>query len=137
MGATPGGELGGTWGSPTVDATHAGGTHLALSSATPLVEAGAGSAGSGTAASKDDHVHPASGAAGAIVAIVGQEEHTSDGVTTTFTLAQTYEPGSVSARNQTTGHWLSVTEVLPDQATVSAAGTAADVIAFAYAPMSI
>lgn len=30
-----------------------------LSSATPLVDSGTGSAGSGTAASKDDHVHPA------------------------------------------------------------------------------
>ena len=27
VGATPGGELGNTWASPTVDATHAGGTH--------------------------------------------------------------------------------------------------------------
>ena len=27
VGATPGGELGGTWAAPTVDATHAGGTH--------------------------------------------------------------------------------------------------------------
>jgi len=27
VGTTPGGELGGTWASPTVDATHAGGTH--------------------------------------------------------------------------------------------------------------
>jgi hypothetical protein len=29
VGATPGGELGGTWASPTVDATHAGSTHTA------------------------------------------------------------------------------------------------------------
>jgi hypothetical protein len=29
VGTTPGGELGGTWASPTVDATHAGGTHHA------------------------------------------------------------------------------------------------------------
>lgn len=32
---------------------------LALSSSTPLVESGSGAAGSGTTASKDDHVHPA------------------------------------------------------------------------------
>lgn len=31
VGATPGGELGGTWASPTVDATHAGTTHAAAS----------------------------------------------------------------------------------------------------------
>jgi hypothetical protein len=64
VGTSPGGELGGTWASPTVDATHAGSTHIALSSATPLVESGSGSAGSGTAASKDDHVHPAAGGGG-------------------------------------------------------------------------
>ena len=29
VGTTPGGELGGTWGSPTVDATHSGSTHSA------------------------------------------------------------------------------------------------------------
>src|SRR6187551_3470225 len=28
VGTTPGGELGGTWASPTVDATHAGSTHV-------------------------------------------------------------------------------------------------------------
>ena len=32
VGSTPGGELGGTWAAPTVDATHAGCTHLALGS---------------------------------------------------------------------------------------------------------
>lgn len=30
VGTTPGGELGGTWGSPTVDTTHSGSAHLAL-----------------------------------------------------------------------------------------------------------
>jgi hypothetical protein len=30
VGTTPGGELGGTWASPTVDATHSGSAHLAL-----------------------------------------------------------------------------------------------------------
>lgn len=29
VGTTPGGELGGTWASPTVDATHSGSTHTA------------------------------------------------------------------------------------------------------------
>jgi hypothetical protein len=29
VGATPGGELGGTWSSPTVDATHSGSAHHA------------------------------------------------------------------------------------------------------------
>ena len=30
VGTTPGGELGGTWGSPTVDATHSGSAHTAI-----------------------------------------------------------------------------------------------------------
>lgn len=34
VGATPGGELGGTWASPTVDATHSGSTHHAQAHAT-------------------------------------------------------------------------------------------------------
>ncbi len=44
VGATPGGELGGTWASPTVDATHSGSAHLAL-----------GSSGSTAAAGNHDH----------------------------------------------------------------------------------
>lgn len=42
----------------------------ALSSATPLVESGAGGAGAGTAASKDDHVHPAAAGGGLLQAFV-------------------------------------------------------------------
>lgn len=40
VGTTPGGELGGTWASPTVDATHAGSTHLALGSTSSTAAAG-------------------------------------------------------------------------------------------------
>ena len=40
VGTTPGGELGGTWASPTVDATHAGSTHLALGSTGATAAAG-------------------------------------------------------------------------------------------------
>lgn len=70
VGTSPGGELGGTWASPTVDATHSGSAHIALSTATPLVESGSGAAGSGTAASKDDHVHPAaSGGSGTVTTV--------------------------------------------------------------------
>lgn len=64
VGTTPGGQLGGTWASPTVDASHSGSVHVALSESTPLVELGSGSAGIGTASSKDDHVHPASAGGG-------------------------------------------------------------------------
>ncbi len=76
VGTTPGGELGGTWASPTVDATHAGSTHVALSSATPLVESGSGSAGSGTAASKDDHVHPVNSSGAAHYLVVASSHST-------------------------------------------------------------
>jgi hypothetical protein len=40
VGTTPGGELGGTWASPTVDATHAGSAHLALGSTGSTAAAG-------------------------------------------------------------------------------------------------
>lgn len=48
VGTTPGGELGGTWASPTVDATHSGSAHLALGSTSSTAAAG-------------DHTHAASG----------------------------------------------------------------------------
>lgn len=41
VGATPGGELGGTWGSPTVDATHSGTAHHAQSHASAHLNGGA------------------------------------------------------------------------------------------------
>lgn len=41
VGATPGGELGGTWGSPTVDATHSGSTHAATQAAAEATAAAA------------------------------------------------------------------------------------------------
>jgi hypothetical protein len=40
VGTTPGGELGGTWASPTVDATHSGSAHLALGSTSSTAAAG-------------------------------------------------------------------------------------------------
>lgn len=41
VGTTPGGELGGTWASPTVDATHSGSTHAATQVAAESTAAGA------------------------------------------------------------------------------------------------
>ena len=64
---------------------------------------------------------------------VAYETHTSDGATVTFTLDQTYEPGSVMAWNRSTNVLLGVTEVLPDQATISAAGAAGNLLDFHYA----
>jgi len=48
VGTTPGGELGGTWASPTVDATHSGSAHLALGSTSSTAAAG-------------DHTHASGG----------------------------------------------------------------------------
>jgi len=41
VGPTPGGELGGTWASPTVDASHSGSTHAAVQAAAEATAAGA------------------------------------------------------------------------------------------------
>ena len=48
VGTTPGGELGGTWASPTVDATHSGSAHLALGATASTAAAG-------------DHTHVSAG----------------------------------------------------------------------------
>jgi hypothetical protein len=57
VGTTPGGELGGTWTSPTVDATHSGSAHVLLTANTPAAVSTSGAVGTGTASAKDDHVH--------------------------------------------------------------------------------
>jgi hypothetical protein len=41
VGTTPGGELGGTWASPTVDATHSGSSHAGIQAAAEATAAGA------------------------------------------------------------------------------------------------
>jgi hypothetical protein len=58
VGTSPGGELGGTWASPTVDATHAGGTHLTLGTSPSTQAFGdAAAGGAATDAAKTDHKH--------------------------------------------------------------------------------
>lgn len=64
---------------------------------------------------------------------VVSETHLSNGSATTYTLDQWFEPGSVIAWNTTTLARLDVTEAVPDQATVSAAGSSGDKIVFDYA----
>ena len=59
VGTTPGGELGGTWASPTIDSVHAGSAHLALGSTSATAAAG-------------DHTHAGGGGATALPWIVGQ-----------------------------------------------------------------
>jgi hypothetical protein len=75
VGTTPGGELGGTWASPTVDATHSGSTHAATQSA---AESTAATALTNHAAAADphtgyrlesaDHSHASTGLQGGLVA---------------------------------------------------------------------
>ena len=57
VGTSPGGELGGTWASPTVDATHSGSAHVALTANAPQTVGTSNTLGTGTASAKDDHVH--------------------------------------------------------------------------------
>ena len=67
VGATPGGELGGTWASPTVDATHSGSAHLALGTTGTTAAAGNDARLSDQRTPLDDSVTSAKIAAGAIV----------------------------------------------------------------------
>jgi hypothetical protein len=68
-----------------------------------------------------------------IHAHIVSETHLSDGATTTYTLDNAIEPGTVIGWNTTSLARLGVTEVQPDQATVSAAGSSGDSIVFDYA----
>jgi hypothetical protein len=78
------------------------------------------------------HVASSASTGGEHVHVAG-ETHLSDGSTTTYTLDEAFEPGSVEAWNTTTLAYLTVTETQPDQATVSAAGSSGDKITFSYA----
>lgn len=58
VGTAPGGELGGTWASPTVDATHSGSAHVALGTSPSTQAFGdAAAGGAATDAAKTDHKH--------------------------------------------------------------------------------
>jgi hypothetical protein len=75
VGTTPGGELGGTWASPTVDASHGGGTHAATQAAAEATAAGALSTHAGAAdphtgyrLESADHTHATTGLQGGTIA---------------------------------------------------------------------
>lgn len=72
VGATPGGELGGTWAAPTVDASHSGSTHAAVQAA---AEATAAAADAAHVAAADPHAQyqreSEKGAAGGYAALDG------------------------------------------------------------------
>jgi hypothetical protein len=77
VGTTPGGELGGTWASPTVDATHSGSAHVALTANTPQA-VGTAAVGNGTASARDNHVH-ATGAGTPSTQALGDSAETGTG----------------------------------------------------------
>ena len=101
---------------------------------TPVATGAANASGSASTISRSDHVHQ--GASSADHGHTVDEVHLSDGSTTTYTLDAAFEPGTVQAWNKTALAYLDVVEVAPDQATVSAAGSAGDKIAFSYATVA-
>jgi hypothetical protein len=78
-----------------------------------------------------------SGVGAVAFTIIGQETRTSDGSTVAWLLDNDFEADSVQAFNLTSGKALVVTETLPNTATIGAAGTAGDVLSFAYAASAI
>jgi hypothetical protein len=64
VGTTPGGELGGTWASPTVDATHSGSTH----GAAVTTHEAAGDPHTGYRLESADHTHATTGLQGGTIA---------------------------------------------------------------------
>jgi hypothetical protein len=128
-----------TWiggGEPTADAHIADTTDAHDASAISIADAGGYYTGTDVeAALQEIGADLAAGTGGGASehAHIVSETHLSDGSGTTYTLDQFYEPGSVIAWNTTSLARLGVTEVPPDQATVSAAGTSGDSILFDYA----
>lgn len=156
VGTSPGGELGGTWSSPTVDTTHSGSAHTDfiakafVDAKGDLIAASADNTPARVAVGTDGQFLKADSGATAGVSWadaaasapaghvhVAGEVHLSDGSTTTYTLDAAFEPGSVEAWNTTTLAYLTVTETQPDQAAVSAAGSSGDKIAFNYAATAV
>jgi hypothetical protein len=75
VGATPGGELGGTWASPTIDAAHSGSTHAATQAAAEATASGAltthaaaADPHTGYRLESADHTHASSGLQGGQIA---------------------------------------------------------------------
>jgi hypothetical protein len=101
--------------------------------ATSIDFVGAGVTASGSGAAKTVTIPGTTPSDVSAHAHIVSEAHLSNGSTTTYTLDQTFEPGTVIAWNTTSLARLGVTEAEPDQATVSAAGSSGDTIQFDYA----
>lgn len=61
VGTSPGGELGGTWASPTIDATHSGTSHAGAASAAVTTHEGLADPHTGYRLESADHTHASSG----------------------------------------------------------------------------
>jgi len=61
VGTTPGGELGGTWASPTVDATHSGSSHTGAAAAAVTTHEAASDPHTGYRLESADHSHASTG----------------------------------------------------------------------------
>lgn len=118
---------------PTADAHIADTTDAHDASAISIADAGGYYTGTDVEAALQEVAADVASASAVTHVHVAYETHTADGSTTTFVLEQFYEPGSVMAWNRSSGALLGVTEVLPDSATISAAGSAGNLIDFHYA----
>lgn len=125
VGTTPGGELGGTWGSPTVDATHSGSSHAGV----VATHEAAGDPHTGYRLESADHSHASSGLQG------GQVAHSAlSGVTADQHHAQAH--GAADHTNITRSFALFPTECTLDGATLASIGASPDqtrVVAYADA----
>jgi hypothetical protein len=119
VGTTPGGELGGTWASPTVDATHSGSTHAATQAAAEAtassalgVHAAAADPHTGYRLESADHTHASTGLqAGQIAfsALTGYPAITSASAfatATTTVSAATYADITGASISLVAGTWL-------------------------------
>lgn len=119
VGTSPGGELGGTWASPTVDATHSGSTHAATQAAAEATAAGAlashvaaGDPHTGYRLESADHTHASTGLQGgqiAFSALTGYPSITSASAFATATTsisAATYADITGCSVSLAAGTWL-------------------------------
>ena len=75
VGTAPGGELGGTWASPTVDATHSGSSHAATQAAAEATAAGALSSHAGDADAHHAQVHNLDSHSDVVITAPGAGQH--------------------------------------------------------------
>jgi hypothetical protein len=128
VGTTPGGELGGSWASPTIDASHSGSTHAATQAAAEATASGAltthaaaADPHTGYRLESADHSHASTGLQG------GQVAHTAlSGVTADqhHTQAHVITGADHTMSGLTTGHVLTATSATAAAFAAPTGGTA-------------